>query len=156
MGAMYVFIRWQKTFETGHALIDTQHRLLVFLFKRLDAAIKTGQPPARLYRIVLETRKFVEFHFVSEENLMEETGYPDLAYHRKVHTDLLLELNLLIGKVSSRREFPDDLLYFMNKWLIEHIGGHDQRVALHARDGVERPVAELFYMEYFPALPSRE
>jgi hemerythrin len=150
-----VFISWQKSYETGHALIDAQHRLLVFLFKRLDAAIKTGQPAARLSRIILETRKFVEFHFISEENLMEETGYGDLENHRKLHADLLLDLNTMIAKVVAQREFPEDLLYFLNKWLIQHIGGDDQQVAAHARDGVERPVAELFYLEYFPALPSR-
>lgn len=147
-----MYIRWQKDFETGHPLIDAQHRLLVFLFKRLDAAIKTGQHGARLSRIVLETRKFVEFHFVSEENVMEETGYPDVEEHRKLHAGLMFQLNTMVTRLAAGREYPEDLLFFLNKWLIDHIGGHDRAVALHARDAAERPVAELFYLEYFPHL----
>jgi hemerythrin len=148
-----MYISWRRDLETGHPLIDAQHKLLVFLFKRLDAAIKTQQPAPLLSRIVLETRKFVEFHFVSEENLMAETGYGELEAHRHLHATLLLELNAMIAKVTAQREFPEDLLYFLNKWLIEHIGGHDLQAAQHARDAASRPVAELFYLEYFPASP---
>jgi hemerythrin len=149
-----MYISWQKRYETGHPLIDAQHKLLVFLFKRLDAAIKTSQPAARLSRIVLETRRFVEFHFISEENLMEETGFHGLDAHRQMHAELLLEMNTMIAKVTAQREYPEDLLYFLNKWLIDHIGVHDQGAAFHAMRSSERPVAEVFYLEYFPAVSS--
>lgn len=143
-----MYIRWEKAYETGQPLIDAEHRLLVMLFRKLDIGIKTHQPDATLTRIVLEVTKFVQFHFVSEENLMRETNYPGLEAHRKLHADLLVELKEMTSKLSAHREYPEDLLYFLNQWLIKHIADNDQLVARHARDASDRPVAELIYQEY--------
>lgn len=143
-----MYIHWDRKFETGQPLIDAEHRLLVMLFRKLDVAIKLHQPAATLARIVLEVRRFVEFHFISEENLMLETGYPGVEAHQTVHRELLAELNAKMAKLHAHREYPEDLLDFLVRWLLEHISHHDQQVARHARTSVERPVAELIYAEY--------
>ncbi len=148
-----MYIRWERKYETGQPLIDAEHRLLVMLFRKLDVAIKTHQPDATLARIVVEARKFVEFHFVSEENLMHETGYPGVEAHRTRHGELLAELNAMMAKLASHREYPEDLLDFLVRWLVEHIAVHDQGVARHARSAPDRPVAELIYAEYLPPAP---
>ncbi len=150
-----MYIHWDPTFETGQLLIDAQHRLLVMLFRKLDVAIKLNQPGATLARIVLEVQKFVEFHFVSEENLMLETGYPEIDSHRVLHRKLLTELKAMMAKLASHREYPDDLLDFMVRWLVDHIADQDQKVARHVRSAVDRPVAELIYAEYLLATPPR-
>ena len=147
-----MYIHWDRKYETGQPLIDAEHRLLVMLFRKLDVAIKTHESDATLARIVLEVRKFVEFHFVSEENIMRETCYPGMDEHRTYHMELLGDLNAMIAKLASHREYPEDLLDFLNRWLIEHIAIHDQLVAKHARGATARPVAELVYAEYL--LPS--
>lgn len=148
-----MYIQWNKKYETGQPLIDAEHRLLVMLFRKLDVGIKTRQPDAVIARIVLEVRKFVEFHFVSEENLMRETGYPQTDSHRTIHAELLLVLSAMTGKLASHREYPEDLLDFLSTWLVEHIAGHDQQVAQHIRASRDRPIAELVYAEYL--LPSQ-
>lgn len=143
-----MFIHWEPGYDTGQPLVDAEHRLLVFLFRKLDVAIKTHRPDQHLRQIVLEVRRFVEFHFVSEENLMRETEYPGFESHRAVHVKLVNELDVFIAKLVEQREYPEDLLAFLNNWLIEHIAKHDQQVAKHVRDAANRPVAELAYPEY--------
>ena len=143
-----MYIHWGKEFETGQPLIDAEHRLLVMLFRKLDVAIKTSEPRSTIARIVIEVRKFVEFHIVSEENLMRETNYPGFEAHRELHSNLLTDLSIMISKVGTHREFPDDLLSFVNDWLIDHIAHHDQALARHVRKAVKRPVAELIYSDY--------
>jgi len=118
------------------------------LFRKLDVAIKSHASDAVLRPIFLEVKKFVEFHFISEENIMRETGYPALEAHQKLHHELLLELNSMIAAIPSRREYPEDLLYFLGNWLINHIAEHDQLVAGHVQHSAERPVAESAYSEY--------
>ncbi len=146
-----MFIRWDSSLETGQALVDAEHRMLVFLFRKLDIAVKTGQPKLTIDQIINELRRYVEFHFASEENLMRETGYPHLLTHQAQHADLLAQLGSLVSKVIGRREFPEDLLFFLNQWLREHIAHHDQHVALHVQDAAARPVGELAYAEYLAA-----
>lgn len=143
-----MYIHWDKKYETGQPLIDAEHRLLVMLFRKLDVAIKTQLSDKTLTRIILEVRKFVEFHFVSEENLMHESNYPDTTAHRAVHTELLMKLNSMTAQLASHREYPDDLLSFLNDWLIDHIARHDQEIAEYVRKSENRPVAELIYKEY--------
>ncbi len=143
-----MFIHWEPSYDTGQPLVDTEHRLLVFLFRKLDVAIKTRQPDKVVQRIVLEVRRCVEFHFVSEENLMRETEYPGYESHRMAHVKLLNELNAFIAKLTENLEFPEDLLGFLNEWLVEHIARYDQQVARHVSGASARPVAELAYAEY--------
>ena len=144
-------IRWHSKYETGQPLIDLEHRLLIMLFKKLDVAIKSNQSDKILTRIVSEVRRFVDFHFVSEENLMLETDYPGFEVHQKIHTGLMTELNVMIARVVAHREYPEELLSFLNQWLINHIGTHDQRVAEHVKNSKERPVAEQVYSKYLPS-----
>jgi hemerythrin len=105
----------------GNDLIDTQHRILVLLCRKLDIAIKTGQPEQTIRWTIVELKKFTEFHFVSEENLMHEIGFPGVDEHALIHADLLLQLEMMLAKISHHKEFPEDLLYFLNKWLVQHI-----------------------------------
>jgi hemerythrin-like metal-binding protein len=143
-----MYIRWDKKLETGNELIDAQHRILVMLFKKLDIAIKTGLPNKTIFRIIVEVKKFAEFHFYSEENLMYEVGFPALEKHEVIHSNLLTELNMMVARMTRQREFPDDLLSFLNDWLIEHIGQEDQKIAEYITTSERRPVAEDLYSQY--------
>jgi hemerythrin len=143
-----MFIHWDKSLETGHPLVDAEHRLLVLLFRKLDVAIKTHQPDDTLRHIIREVMRCVEFHFQSEENLMRETAYPGLDMHQARHAELLAELNAFVAKIGARREFPEDLLSFLNLWLSQHIAQHDQQVVRHVATSVRRPVGEMAYADY--------
>lgn len=143
-----MFIYWDKKFEIGNKLIDTEHRMLIMLFKKLDIAIKTGEPKDAILNVIVEVKKFAEFHFVSEENLMREVGYPELARHEAIHSGLLSQLEVVISRISQKREFPDDLLFFLNNWTITHIGLEDQKIADYVRDSESRPIAEIIYPHF--------
>lgn len=143
-----MYIHWDKSLETGQPLLDAEHRILVMLFRKLDIAIKTKQSESTLNRIVSEVRKFTDFHFLSEENVMYEIGYPDFDAHCKLHADLIKELNEKISRVVSHKEFPEDLLYFLNQWLIVHIAEHDQQLVKYINTSDKRPVAEEIYFDY--------
>jgi hemerythrin-like metal-binding protein len=143
-----MLIHWDKKFETGNDLIDAEHRILVMLFKKLDIAIKTGSPTETVSRIIVEVKKFAEFHFISEENLMFETNYPGLRSHVVIHSNLLSELNLMVSRISGHKEYPEGVLNFLNAWLIVHIGEEDQRVAQHVKQSIPRPVGESIYPNY--------
>jgi len=150
-----MYIQWKKTYETGHPLIDAEHRLLVMLFRKLDVAIKTHESEETISRIVQEVKRFVKFHFTSEENLMYETNYPRIEGHIAIHTNLLVDLNKMMSKLTSHQEFPEDVLDFLSDWLTKHIAHHDQLLAQHVDSAVDRPVAELIYPEYLQEIISQ-
>ena len=102
-----------------------------------------------------ELRKFAEFHFVSEENLMSEIGYPGLQQHAAIHTELLAKLDVTLTKINQHKEFPDDLLYFLNQWVIGHVTHEDVTIANFARKSGKRPIGEDLYKEYLLAGQSK-
>lgn len=63
-----------------------------------------------------------------------------------------MRLGVFSAKVASRREFPEDLVDVLNRWLLEHIARHDQFVAQHVRAAAIRPIAESAYAEYLGTL----
>ena len=79
---------------------------------------------------------------------MLEIGYPNVGKHQKLHTNLMVELNVMISRVVSHREYPENLLEFLNRWLTDHIDAHDRHVAEHALKANSRPVAEGVYKDY--------
>ncbi|MCC7135441.1 MAG: hemerythrin family protein [Nitrosomonas sp.] len=147
-----MYIQWKKSYETGHSLIDAEHRLLVMLFRKLDVAIKTRESETSVSRIVQEVKQYVKFHFISEENLMYETNYPRIEGHIAIHTHLLVELNNMTSKLTLHQEFPEDVLDFLSDWLTNHIAHHDQLLAKHVDSATDRPVAELIYPEYLQTI----
>lgn len=140
-----MYIHWEKKLELGNDLIDTQHRMLVLLCRRLDIAIKTRQPEQRIRWVMLELKKFIEFHFVSEECLMHEIGYPEVDEHALIHSEALLQMDMMLAKISHHKEFPEDLLYLLNEWFIKHVEEEDLKIADFAREAEHRPIGEELY-----------
>jgi hemerythrin-like metal-binding protein len=149
-----MYIQWKEELALGNALIDTQHRMLMLLCRKLDIAIKTGQPVQTIQRVMLEVKKFTEFHFVSEQNLMHEIAYPDVDAHSKLHTELLIELQIHLSKISHRAEFPEDVLYSLNEWLGQHIVEEDMKIAHYVETSANRPIGEHLYEQFLPQTPN--
>ncbi|WP_051861891.1 hemerythrin domain-containing protein [Ferrovum myxofaciens] len=72
-----MYIHWDKSYEIGNPLIDTEHRLLIMLFRKLDVAIKSAEPEATIMRILLEVKKFADFARFSEHRPIGEFTYPE-------------------------------------------------------------------------------
>ncbi len=143
-----MYIQWKKSLELNNDLIDTQHRMETFLCRKLDIAIKSRQSEQVIRWQMRELRQFTEFHFISEENLMNEIGYPAADEHALIHTDLLMQLDMMLAKIAHHREFPEDLLYFLNKWLAQHIAIEDKKIVAY-RDGTDKKaIGEHLYSEY--------
>ncbi|MDE2416309.1 MAG: hypothetical protein KGN32_00740 [Burkholderiales bacterium] len=143
-----MFVQWKNELNLGNALIDTQHRMLMMLCRKLDIAIKSNESAQAIQRVMLEVRKFVEFHFVSEQNLMHEIGYPEVEAHSKIHTGLLIDLNVQFSKIHHKTEFPEDFLFELNDWLLGHLMHEDMKLAQYVNSASVRPIGEHLYEQF--------
>jgi diguanylate cyclase (GGDEF)-like protein/hemerythrin-like metal-binding protein/PAS domain S-box-containing protein len=79
---------WRQSAESGHPLIDGQHRALFDQSNRLLSAIVEGRPAdvcaEHLRRLLGE----VQGHFRDEEAVLLEKGYPEAAQHAGIHAEL--------------------------------------------------------------------
>ena len=141
-------IAWKKELEIGNEMIDNQHRMLVLLLKKLDLALTSKMDQKVVMGIMLEIKKFTEFHFLSEENLMSELRYPGLADHEKIHSELLGVLNVFIAKINRKQEAPEDILPQIVNWVANHVVSEDLKIAEYVKNSAYRPIAEDCYALY--------
>ena len=127
-------ITWLPKYEIGITKIDFEHKIFLSLIQ--DFATKIDEKPDQqiLKKRVLEIKKYAEFHFFSEENFMEEIGYPELEIHRNFHNDLLRELEMHINALGSENYKIKDFLDFVIEWFIAHTTQEDIRIAKFMRD----------------------
>jgi len=143
-----MFVTWKSELELGNDLIDTQHRMLVLLCRKLDIAIKSHESEHTIRAVILELKKFAEFHFLSEENLMREIEYPDVDQHAMIHTGLLRQMDSMLIKINRHTELPDDLLFMLTEWVVNHVLHEDQKITEHLKASSKRPIGEHLYEEY--------
>lgn len=127
-------IEWTAAYETGVAEIDDQHRILVNTLNEANARLEANPTTELLEPITRDLLSYALYHFETEETLMSEYGYgeeqkDDMAAHLRQHRSFSTQVvavrdGIKAGKTISREE----LLSFLNNWLINHILHTDKRL----------------------------
>ena len=128
-------LKWKSAYKVGHARIDFEHKIFLGLIQKLDREIEEGANLEKLMRTLFEIRKYAEFHFVSEENVMIDIGYPDLENHRRLH-GLLIDHLKRFAEHAGGGEIPaEDILIFLRDWYLHHTTTEDTRISSHVKAG---------------------
>ena len=116
---MYV-VKWREGFKVGLDQVDVQHQRLFHLVKNLELDLIEPAIDALL--------DYVVEHFGTEQELMEQSSYPDYANHLRLHEEFAAAVADFLGSGESWDETRlTNLRRFLNKWLIRHIMVHDLR-----------------------------
>ena len=130
---MTMKIVWDPSFETGIAEVDAQHQHLVVIINELVDAI--GRAPAgTLKGIVSQLKNYAQFHFQTEEKIMEAAGYDGLPDHRDEHAQFVDQILLFdLDVILASEGLAWDMFHFLKGWLTNHILVIDKKfsVQLH-------------------------
>ncbi len=84
---------WNEQFETGHPLIDTQHRMLISYINRLEEMAGNPSPNQEEIELVLRFMEFLEnyimTHFREEEDCMFRFRCPAHQQNQMAHREFL-------------------------------------------------------------------
>jgi hemerythrin-like metal-binding protein len=122
-------LEWSDDYLTGVEEMDLQHRYFLRLINRIQGklariVLSEGHAP-----LLLELGCYAKFHFVSEENLMDETGYPALVEHRALHKALIDRLHGEIALLENDLVGPDSIVTMLEGWFREHTLVEDMKYA---------------------------
>lgn len=124
--------KWDDSLETGMELIDCQHKELIARVNSLMKAIDKRDKDEVVKSMLNYLNEYVLEHFIAEEKLQSEIGYPEYESHKKLHDGFSEELRLLVHKFMSKGITADitfDLGQLLNIWLVEHISIQDRKIA---------------------------
>lgn len=115
-------ITWTaEQFGTNVGIADNQHQTLFDLLNRLDDAVKAGDRSATGTSLN-ELIDFVAKHFQTEEDLMQEYGYPAYEAHKAEHDKLVQTCVDLQKKFhAGEAEVTPETTQFVKEWLEHHI-----------------------------------
>ena len=134
MKALYDPIEWNEKLLTGVTEIDTQHKILVDAINDANSRLMQDHDIKLVEQITKDLLSYAIFHFETEEDLMQQYGYDgesaeDAQLHQKQHREFSSQvLSVRDGLRDGKEISREDLLAFLNGWLISHIMNTDQRL----------------------------
>jgi hemerythrin len=115
-------ITWNKSYETGHPIIDGQHKKLFSLVNQLNKAIEEKHTKLILADIIEKLSDYVATHFKTEEEIMIANKFPSFELHKKQHEELKEQAFKLIKLFNlSTIDLSATISKFLSDWLKDHI-----------------------------------
>jgi hemerythrin-like metal-binding protein len=107
--------------------MDDQHGILMDTMNELRQAVVRGRGREEISAIIDQLIEFTRMHFWSEEQLLEQTGFPGLADHRAEHHRMLAQMIQAAHSIQYGEAVPmRPLLCSLRSGYIVHIGGLDR------------------------------
>lgn len=122
-------LEWNPSYLTGIDEIDLQHKYFLMLINRIESRITSSGLSEGHNPLLAELVYYAQFHFLSEENIMAEAGYPDLADHKLLHTELIEQLNNEILMLESKMVEPLHIVKMLSDWFNDHTLIEDKKYA---------------------------
>lgn len=135
---------WNKNFEVGVDLIDSQHKQWFEKADKLFEAGKNGKSKEYIIQLFDFLDDYTKTHFRDEEKYMKSINYPQLAYQKQMHEDFIKKLSQLRKDYETAGANLTVILaanQFMLDWLTKHITNADKKIGEYVKgdsgDGVK-------------------
>lgn len=106
-------LQWSETYECGHEEIDQQHRNLFATVNNLLQLDSSGADKKTIADAVEALLADTVEHFLFEEHILTQIGYPDAPSHQQAHQRLLDRANILLAQFQRDGAGLASLLRFM-------------------------------------------
>jgi len=115
-------LTWSDEFSVNIKEIDNQHRQMFEMVNQLQRAMKEGKGANVLNDILQRLIDYTDYHFSTEERLMEAYSYPGFIHHKAEHAKLIRQVQ------EFQRQYRQNptglavqLLNFLKSWITDHI-----------------------------------
>ncbi|MGO5027887.1 bacteriohemerythrin [Candidatus Agathobaculum pullicola] len=125
--------------ETGHDLIDSEHRMLFDAINDLMDACSSGQGRKKIGETADFLADYVDKHFADEEDLQRKNHYPHYPAHHDFHVNYKEKIRELADAIREDGPSVKRLgeINSQASVLINHIRHEDKRLAAYLRNGTE-------------------
>jgi len=121
-------ITWNSMLSVGVKEIDDQHKKLVEMANQLNDAMREGHGRDVLGKTLNELVHYTQYHFATEERLMDRHHYPESAAHKAQHADLVRSIAAFKAKFDQGDvALTSQIMNFLRDWLNSHIMKTDKQ-----------------------------
>ncbi len=132
-------LEWDASFSTGISKYDEQHKVLFNMVNELADAMQQKKSKEAVGRVLNGLAEYTVNHFADEERSFSQSHYPEESDHKALHKKLVTQVVDLIGKFNAGEPLiTQDVINFLQDWLINHIKGVDKRYGPHlTKNGIK-------------------
>ena len=131
MGKVSNYVDWENRFSVGVPLIDSQHKHLIAVTNELHKACRFSDDSAKeqFKKTVHDAVAYVKHHFSTEEQVMDKTGFPESAEHKKHHAEFVQEVLKNVKAFENGKQFvPNQFVRFLRDWILSHVAIVDSKM----------------------------
>jgi hemerythrin len=115
-------IRWKDEYSVGVEKIDRQHRHLFEIINKLIDHSAASSDSKLVSETLTEMLDYAKEHFTTEEELMQEYGYPEIGPHKEQHIYFFkTTAELSISALNNQSMVASEIVEFLKLWLTLHI-----------------------------------
>ena len=142
MGVKMEKICWKDEYSVGVEKIDRQHRHLFEIINKLIDRSGSSSDSKLVSETLTEMLNYAKEHFTTEEELMQEYGYPEIESHKEQHIYFFkATAELSINALNKQSMVSREIVEFLKLWLTLHILKCDMKYKEFFKAKI-RPVAE--------------
>lgn len=128
LDAGFVRLVWRRAYESGHPVIDEQHRRLFEKANDLLSAVMNGQGKDDITPLVRDLMESNLIHFRAEESIFMASPFPGAEGHAGVHESLMARTQQLAAKYAADELALGELFHFLAYEVIaRHILSEDRK-----------------------------
>ena len=122
------FFPWEQSYNLSYKVIDNQHQEIAGIIARLYGSLQAHEPKHVLIKCLTDLINAARTHFMTEEQIIRTSHYPDYLAHRAFHDGLLQILTLLRQKLAQgTEELNVRSVELLKLWMIEHTLEQDRK-----------------------------
>jgi hemerythrin-like metal-binding protein len=113
-----VQVSWSKALESGHPLIDGQHRRLFGLANEAINNLLANESRSDEEALLDQLIAHMDEHFLTEEDLLEDANDPGLSLHKAEHLAMLSKAKSLRDRFHKREAITKELVTYLSEDVI--------------------------------------
>ena len=127
------FLSWHERYSVGNPALDLEHRKCFELVNHFDDVIQMDMD-SELGFILEDLVSCTLEHFTHEEALLEQSAYPGLPEHRRIHAELIAQLQEQRARMKAGGHVSNkSVVRFLADWLTNHILREDMAFKAHLK-----------------------
>ena len=145
-----MLVQWQnEKHSLGIEVIDSQHKELFILINKLNSLIEKKDydlehKQREAASIIKNLYNYSSYHFLSEEELFAQHGYPEADSHRNKHDKFREIIKNYLEDIRTTPNLSLEYLQdFLVEWIIEHIQQDDHAYAYYFTEHGIKPEIQI-------------
>jgi hemerythrin len=118
---------WSEKMSTGFEQLDDHHKTILRLMLEVKAEVDGTRHSEDIHAILSALVSYAKYHFLAEERIMLERGFPELEQQRDEHRWYIKRITEISASYNAKDDtvFKQDLLEHLKTWFANHILARD-------------------------------